>query len=223
MRTMSHELRTPLNSIIGFTGILLQGLAGGLNAEQKKQLGMVQSSAQHLLALITDVLDISKIEAEKLTLSSEDFDLLPSLVSVIDSVRPSASRKGLDLDVQLPSGPLVVRGDRRRVEQVLLNLLSNAIKFTERGEVRVLARRDGERLTVTVGDTGIGIAATDLPNLFQPFHQVDTGLSRRHEGTGLGLSICKRLLELMKGSIAVASEPGVGSAFTFTLPTGIES
>jgi signal transduction histidine kinase/sensor domain CHASE-containing protein len=223
LATMSHELRTPLNSIIGFTGILLQGLAGGLNAEQKKQLGMVQSSAQHLLALITDVLDISKIEAEKLTLSSEDFDLLPSLVSVVDSVRPSALRKGLELVVQLPAGPLGVRGDRRRVEQVLLNLLSNAIKFTERGEVRVDVRRDGERLTVAVGDTGIGIADTDLSKLFQPFHQVDTGLSRRHEGTGLGLSICKRLLELMKGSIAVTSEPGVGSVFTFTLPTGIGS
>jgi signal transduction histidine kinase/sensor domain CHASE-containing protein len=218
LATMSHELRTPLNSIIGFTSILRQGLAGEVNPEQNKQLTMVHSSAQHLLALINDVLDISKIEAGQLKLNDEPFEFGPVVQLALETVTPIAARKGLRISANVPTTIRRVQGDRRRVEQVLLNLLSNAIKFTEQGAVSVDVSEREEHLSVAVRDTGIGIAQDDIPDLFSPFHQVDTGLSRRHEGTGLGLSICKRLVELMHGSIAVESTPGVGSVFIVRLP-----
>ncbi len=222
LATMSHELRTPLNSIIGFSGILLHGLAGPLNEEQRKQLTMVQNSARHLLALINDVLDISKIEAGQLEIRTERFDLGASAAKVVESLRPSAEHKGLALSLQLEGRLASYCGDQRRIEQVLMNLLSNAVKFTDSGgcEVRC-SERDGSIL-VSVRDTGIGIAAGDLPALFRPFHQLDQGLARRHEGTGLGLSISKRLVEMMGGGISVESRPGAGSTFCFTLPPQVE-
>ncbi len=218
LATMSHELRTPLNSIIGFTGILLQGLAGDLNPEQKKQLGMVQNAARHLLALINDVLDISKIEAGQLEVRSDRFDLRNSIEKTLLTVRPLADRKGLRLDLQIMPEVSQVVGDQRRVEQVLLNLLSNAIKFTESGSITVqCGLRDGFA-EVSVKDTGIGIHPEDQAAVFLPFHQIDHGLTRKHEGTGLGLSICRRLVELMGGTIGLESTPGIGSVFTFSIP-----
>ncbi|MEO6095412.1 MAG: PAS domain S-box protein [Fibrobacteria bacterium] len=229
LATMSHELRTPLNSIIGFTGIMLQGLAGPLNPEQDKQLGMVRSSARHLLALVNDVLDISKIEAGQLEVDRVAFDLRGSLDKAAALIGPQAEAKGLRLRLRAASGLGEAVGDARRFEQILLNLLTNAVKFTDHGEITLAAEWVGDylpsgavqsvrALRIEVADTGTGIRSEDLPTLFQPFRQVDSGLSRQHEGSGLGLAICRRLAGLMGGSIGVSSEWGKGSTFTVTLP-----
>ena len=218
LATMSHELRTPLNSILGFAGILLRGLPGPLVDEQRKQLGMIRGSARLLLSLITDVLDISRIEAGQLEVVPTRFHAAAAIRRVVESVAAQAAEKGLSLALEL--GPEIgeITADRRRFEQILLNLLSNAVKFTDQGAVRVKCRRHEGRLEVRVSDTGIGIAASDLPDLFQPFKQVSTGLDRRYQGTGLGLSICKRLALLMGGEIHVESKLRSGSTFWLELP-----
>jgi PAS domain S-box-containing protein len=229
LATMSHELRTPLNSIIGFTGILAQGLAGPLTDEQAKQLGMVRGSARHLLALINDVLDISKIEAGQLDVRAEAFDLPEMLSGAVASMTPFAEKKGLTLSASVSPQLGVMVSDRRRVEQILLNLLNNAVKFTDKGGVSLVADRvaaycadpegePGPAVRLRVRDSGIGIADADLSGLFQPFRQIDTGLARQHEGTGLGLAICRRLATLMGGEITAESAPGAGSVFTVILP-----
>ncbi len=218
LATMSHELRTPLNSIIGFTGILLQKLVGPLSAEQEKQLKMVQSSALHLLNLINDVLDISKIEADQVTIAEEAFEVTQVFSQCIEKIQPMAITKGLRLTKNVEHGLLTLTSDKRRVEQILINLLNNAVKFTESGEVVLNSKIDGKYLRISIKDTGIGITRENIQTLFMPFKQIDTGLTRKYEGTGLGLSICKRLVELLGGSIWVESELGKGSEFIFTLP-----
>lgn len=218
LATMSHELRTPLNSIIGFTGILLQELPGQLNPEQTKQLGMVQGSARHLLALINDVLDISKIEAGQLEVALAPFDARQMVEKVINNLQSMAEKKGLTLKVIIDPAVGQLNSDRRRVEQIMINLINNAIKFTEQGEVAVRCWVANGRFHTRVTDTGIGIKHQDLAKLFQPFRQIETGLDRRVEGTGLGLSICQKLVELLHGEIGVTSEWGIGSTFTIALP-----
>lgn len=229
LATMSHELRTPLNSIIGFSGIILQGLAGPLNPEQTKQLGMVRVSARHLLDLINDVLDISKIEAGQLAVHFAPFDLRGSIERVAASVGPLAAKRGLMVRVVVPTPLGWLDSDQRRVEQILINLLNNGIKFTDRGEVTLAVEvvdqsslaGGGDRrpvVRIRVADTGMGMKKEDLAKLFQPFRQIDSGLHRQHEGTGLGLAICRRLTELLGGTIGAESVWGEGSVFTVELP-----
>ncbi len=218
LATMSHELRTPLNSIIGFTGILLQRVAGPLNDEQIKQLNMVRGSSRHLLNLINDVLDISKIEAGQLKVTPKPFDMRQAIEKAVETVTPLAEKKGLSLVAEVAPEVGEVVSDGRRVEQVLINLLNNAVKFTQKGEVRVECEVDDDRLVTRVVDTGIGIKPEDMDKLFRAFSQIDAGSARRYEGTGLGLSICKRLVEMLGGEIRVESEWGKGSIFAFTVP-----
>ncbi len=229
LATMSHELRTPLNSVLGFTGIVLKGMAGPLTDEQVRQLGMVHGSARHLLDLINDVLDISKIEAGQLETRCAPFELGAAIDHVVASVRPMADKKGLALHVERRGLDAPIESDRRRVEQILLNLLNNAIKFTERGAVTLTADVVDEpdpsgapnvrrRARIRVADTGIGMRPEDIAVAFLPFRQLDAGLQRRHEGTGLGLAICERLASLLGGCIHVESAWGHGSVFTVVLP-----
>ena len=218
LATMSHELRTPMNSIIGFTSLLLKEYAGPLNQEQAKQLAMVKNSGQHLLGLINDILDISKIEAGELTVSFQEFDFVESLTDIIDFLSPQALNKKLKIRTEFYKEKIFLKSDKRRVEQVLLNLISNAIKFSEKGTIFIKVNLVDSMLCTQVIDEGIGISKENLVKLFVPFIQLNGGLTRSHEGTGLGLAISKNLIEKLGGTIKVESELGKGSTFTFCLP-----
>ena len=218
---MSHEIRTPMNAVLGLAQVLEREQ---LAPNQRDMVERIRSAGQSLLAILNDVLDLSKIEAGQLRLEPRPFDLAALLANVDSLMGQAAHGKGLTLRIEPPAlPPGLLLGDGLRIEQVLLNLVGNAIKFTERGEVAVRVRADevtdaGLRLRVEVRDTGIGIAGDALARLFTPFTQADAGIGRRFGGTGLGLSICKRLVELMGGTIGADSQPGLGSCFWFELP-----
>jgi len=214
LATMSHELRTPLNSIIGFTGILIMGLTGPLNEEQLKQLKMLQNSARHLLMLINDILDLSKIEAGQLEITNSQFNLKTSIEKVVSLIRPMVEKKDLELKLEISDEVSEVYSDQRRMEQIIINLLNNAVKFTQKGYIRISCYTDKDQYILSITDTGIGISEEEIPGLFQPFHQIDSGLARKCEGTGLGLSICKKLIVMMGGEIDLQSRLNQGTTFT---------
>jgi signal transduction histidine kinase len=218
LANMSHELRTPLNAIIGFSQVLRQGMFGPVNAKQEEYLDDILSSGHHLLSLINDVLDLSKVEAGQVELEVASFSLREALERGVVMVRETASKRGVAIALELAPDVDVVEGDERRLSQVVFNLLSNAVKFTPAGGsiVVVSARVDGE-VHVSVTDTGPGIVAEERERIFEEFHQTDVGAQQR-EGTGLGLALSKRLVELHGGRIWVESEHGHGCCFVFTLP-----
>ena len=219
LATMSHELRTPLNSIIGFSDLLAEQTAGSLTQKQERFVGHIQESSRYLLALISDILDLSKIEAGRLELKYQTFQMSVAVEEVLSTVRPLAVAKRTDLITEVGE-ELFLNADRVRVKQVLSNLLSNAIKFTpEQGQVRLVARSEGSLLCTSVIDTGIGIPRKDQESVFEAFHQLPAATTGVREGTGLGLSITKLLVEQHGGRIWIESEPGKGSRFQFTLPS----
>lgn len=220
LANMSHELRTPLNAVIALSDILFEETFGPLNDKQRKYVGDIIQSSLHLLSLINDILDLSKIEAGRMQLQPSTFDLNALLRDSLVMVKEKASKHRIALSLDLDTGLTSVRADQRKVKQIVYNLLSNAVKFTEDGgRVTIRSRRrDDRQVRVTVEDTGIGIAQDDLDKIFVEFQQIDSSLARRFAGTGLGLALSKRFVELHGGSIWVESEPGRGSRFSFSIP-----
>jgi len=215
---MSHELRTPLNAIIGFSEVLSQRMFGEINPKQGEYLGDIQAPGQHLLSLINDILDLSKVEAGKMELQPSRFSLAGSLQSVVMMVRERAAGRGIALSAEIDTN-IEVEADERKVKQVVLNLLTNAVKFTPAGgQVQLRATRAGDGVAVAIIDTGVGIAPADQARIFEEFAQARGGVSGEQEGTGLGLTLSRTFVELHGGTIWVESELGKGSAFTFTLP-----
>ena len=222
LASMSHELRTPLNAIIGFTGTLLMRLPGPLTGDQEKQLATIKGSAQHLLSLINDLLDMAKIDSGKVELHLGPVDCQEVLDEVATTLKPMAAQKGLSFEADLPAERVQVVSDRRSLSQIVINLAGNAIKFTERGLIRLTLRRwqkagGGSWVEITVADTGRGIKAEDREKLFQAFSQVDAESTRPRDGTGLGLHLSQRLAQMLGGRISFESDLGRGSAFTLRL------
>ncbi|MDD5622750.1 MAG: ATP-binding protein [Actinomycetota bacterium] len=216
--SMSHELRTPLNSIIGFTSLILMGMAGKITGEQKKQLLMVKSSANHLLELVTDVIDVSKIEAGQIDISIENFNLTKVLYEIYDSFEILSKNKGIQLILKAPE-KLFVSSDSLRVKQIILNFVSNALKFTSKGKIEIKAERKKDKIQIKVSDSGRGIRKEDIKKLFKQFSRIHTEGAPIVEGTGLGLYLSKKIVTLLKGEIRVESVFGKGSKFTLILPS----
>ena len=218
LANMSHELRTPLNAILGYTELILDSIYGEVPEKAQGVLKRVESNGRHLLGLINDVLDLSKIEAGQLTLSLTDYSMKDVLYSVFSAVEPLATEKKLNFKVDSPGELPKGHGDERRLTQVILNLVGNAIKFTDQGDVIIKASASNGSFTVQVKDTGPGISKTDQGKIFEEFQQADNSATKKKGGTGLGLSISRRIVEMHGGRLWVESEIGVGSVFQFTLP-----
>jgi GAF domain-containing protein/anti-sigma regulatory factor (Ser/Thr protein kinase) len=223
LANMSHELRTPLNAILGYTELILDSIYGEPTDKIRAVLERLQANGKHLLGLINDVLDLSKIEAGQLTLSLDDYSMKDVVYGVVSAVEPLAAEKRLAFKAEVAADLPAGRGDERRLSQVLLNLIGNAIKFTDKGEVAIRAEATNGAFTVAVCDTGPGISAADQAKIFEEFQQADSSITRKKGGTGLGLSIAKRIIEMHGGRIWVESEPGKGSTFYFSLPVRVET
>jgi signal transduction histidine kinase len=217
LANMSHELRTPMNAILGFTEMLLDSLYGDVPPDLREPLADIQANGRHLLRLINDVLDLSKIEAGRLELVADAYAVVDVVESVRASLRSLAAEKGLDFATRVPPDLPMAYGDGRRITQCLLNLAGNAIKFTRQGRVEISVSQEGPELVYRVSDTGIGIPKAELENVFAEFRQVDATVSREFGGTGLGLSITKKFVELHGGRIGVESQLGKGSMFWFSI------
>ena len=219
LANMSHEFRTPLNAILGYTSMLLQGVSGDMSAPQRNKLLRVDSNARHLLSIINDILDISRIEAGKMPLHLEDFDLGALIAELFAEVEPLIQRARLQVFTDLQQPVPQLYSDRQKVKQVVLNLLTNAIKFTPEGHVKVVVREDDNgEVRIAVQDSGIGIAAADQAKVFEDFRQADNSVTREYGGAGLGLAICRRLAKMLDGRIELKSQPGEGSVFTLVIP-----
>ena len=218
LANMSHELRTPLNAIIGYTEMMSDGLYGDVPEKAQGVLERVQSNGRHLLGLINDVLDLSKIEAGQLALTIEEYSVIDMVATVMAATESLARTKGIALTSAVGQGLPVGHGDARRLTQVLLNLVGNAIKFTDEGKVEIRGARANDNFELSVVDTGPGIAAVDQAKIFEEFQQVDDTSTRKKGGTGLGLSISRKIVELHGGRITVESEVGKGATFKVTIP-----
>jgi signal transduction histidine kinase/HAMP domain-containing protein len=223
LANMSHELRTPLNAILGYTELVLDNIYGEPTDKMRGVLRRVESNGRHLLGLINDVLDLSKIEAGQLTLAIADYSLTDVVQSVFTAVEPLASEKRLSLKVKVPPKLPIGRGDERRITQVILNLVGNAIKFTDSGEVEIRASAVNGSFEVAVSDTGPGVAPEDQQKIFEEFQQADNSSTRKKGGSGLGLTISKRIIEMHGGRLWVESELSHGSTFSFALPIDAEA
>jgi signal transduction histidine kinase len=218
LASMSHELRTPINALIGYASLMLDRIYGDLTPRQEEGLKRIQSAAQHLLALINDILDLAKIEAGRMPLHLDDVELSEVMREVSQHIEPLVKKKSLNYKVELPANDLTLHTDRTKVKQILLNLLSNAVKFTHVGGVSVIVSRDEEDLRFDVSDSGIGIRAHDLESIWEDFRQVDQSRTREFGGTGLGLSITRKLVDALGGHVFAQSVFGKGSTFTVVLP-----
>jgi len=222
LANMSHELRTPLNAILGYSELMADGAYGEPSEKMMGVLKRLESNGRHLLGLINDVLDLSKIEAGQLVLELSDYSVQDIAQTVRSTLEPLAADKKLAFKVEMVPDLPPGRGDGRRLTQVLINLVGNAIKFTDAGEVGIKAEANNGSFKVSVRDTGPGISAADQAKLFQEFQQADNAITRKKGGTGLGLAISKRIIEMHGGKIWVESQPGEGSTFAFTLPVIVE-
>jgi signal transduction histidine kinase len=216
---MSHELRTPLNAIIGFSEVLNEKMFGELNPKQAEYINDIHNSGLHLLSLINDILDLTKVESGRMELDTSEFDIGSTLHNVLILIRERAQRGRLTIEVKVQPELDPVVADERKVKQIVLNLVSNAVKFTlPGGKVAIEVAQDPAGTTIAVADTGIGIAPADAELIFAEFHQIRSSGEIRYEGTGLGLALTKALVELHQGRISVASTVGEGSTFTVWLP-----
>ena len=224
LANMSHELRTPLNAIIGFSEVLQERLFGELNEKQAEYTDDILTSGRHLLSLINEILDLSKVEAGRMELETATFDLPLAIDNARTFVRERATNHGITLEVKVDERLGDIVGDERKIKQILLNLLSNAVKFTpEGGRITINARPINGAVEISVTDTGIGIAEEDQPKVFEEFRQVGSDNAKKIEGTGLGLTLAKKFVELHGGRIWVESEVGKGSTFVFTLPATLQA